>query len=300
VRLNNPGSVTWPAGSVTLYESTDVGPLFAGEAQLNVLPPGQSRLIAFGADQKMRIDREFRSRGMVSEIALAKSTLTIKRKIRDTTLYRLANDDTKSRKIVVDHPRPDGSVLVTPAASEVNVSGNTWRLSREVAAGKTEVLEVNVDRPIEQEIAIDDLSRNTLEDALGSSGTPGQGRPDLLLAISQIGIDGAMKDRLQKIAEAADALVAANRRVASLKNDRETIVTDQDRLRDNLKAAPPGSDLAKLETRKLLAQEAQLDGLDVETKTAMSAAASARQNLEDLTGNAISQELMWSNGHTGP
>jgi len=51
-----------PAGSVTLYETSPAGPLFAGEAQLNIVPPGQKRLIAFGKDQKVRVDRELKRR----------------------------------------------------------------------------------------------------------------------------------------------------------------------------------------------------------------------------------------------
>ena len=57
VSLANSGDVTLPAGSVTLYETTPAGPLFAGEAQLNIVPPAQKRLIAFGKDQKVRVDR---------------------------------------------------------------------------------------------------------------------------------------------------------------------------------------------------------------------------------------------------
>ena len=108
VNLANPGEVTLPAGSVTLYETTSAGPLFAGEAQLNVLPPTEKRLVAFGEDQKIRVDRELKSKGMISEIVLAKSMITLKRLVRDTTLYRLTNHDSKPRTIVVDHPRGEG------------------------------------------------------------------------------------------------------------------------------------------------------------------------------------------------
>ena len=109
--------MTLPAGSVTLYETTPAGPLFAGEAQLNVVPPAQKRLIAFGEDQKVRVDRELMAKGMISEIILAKAMITVKRLVRDTTVYRLTNDDSKPRKIVVDPPSADGLALASPPFS---------------------------------------------------------------------------------------------------------------------------------------------------------------------------------------
>jgi MoxR-like ATPase len=85
-----------------------------------------------------------------------------------------------------------------------------------------------------------------------------------------------MKDRLEKIADAADALEDANRRVAKSLDDRKAIVADHARLRENLRVAPAVSDLAKVATRKLLDQETQLEHIDAETKSTTDAQAAAR------------------------
>jgi hypothetical protein len=299
VNLANPGEVTLPAGSVTLYETTSAGPLFAGEAQLNVLPPTEKRLVAFGEDQKIRVDRELTSKGMISEIVLAKSMITLKRLVRDTTVYRLTNHDSKPRTIVVDHPRDDGQTLANPPLTEASLIGGAWRLSRDVAPGKTETLEVSVDHPLGQSVAVGSLSRSALANFLGLDESQiGAGPAGFVAVLSQIGIDAPMAQRLEKIAEAADALEDANRRLAKANDDREAIVADQERLRANLGAAPSGSDLAKLATRKLIAQEAQLETLDAETKTATAAAEAARANLDDLAGKAAAQELRFKSRTT--
>jgi len=292
VSLANPGDVTLPAGSVTIYETTPAGPLFAGEAQLNLLPPSQTRLVAFGEDPKILAERELTSKGMIAEIVVAKSMISMKRIVRDTTVYRLTNNDSKPRTIIVDHPRADGETLAAPPSADAALVSGAWRLSRDVAPGKTEVLEVSVDHPLDQSVAAGDLSRGALEQFLGVDESQiAPGRAGFLAVLSQIGIDDAMAQRLEKIAEAADALEDANRRIAKAQDDRQGIVADQERLRANLGAAPSGSDLAKLATRKLIAQEAQLDALDAETKTATAAQEAARANLEDLTGKAAAQEL---------
>ena len=53
-------------------------------------------------------------------------------------------------------------------------------------------------------------------------------------------------------------------------------VADQTRLRENLRVAPGGSDLGKVATKKLLDQEAQLERIDAETRSATEARESAR------------------------
>ena len=168
-----------------------------------------------------------------------------------------------------------------------------------MAPGKTEVLEVSVDRPIGQSVAIGNLSSGALAQFLAIDDREiGSGRAGFAALLSQIGVDEAMKDRLEKIADAADALEDANRRVAKSLEDRKAIVADQARLRENLRVAPAGSDLAKVATRKLLDQEAQLEHIDAETKSATDAQETARATLEELAGKAAAQELRFKNAAT--
>ena len=239
------------------------------------------------------------SANRISEIILAKATITVTRLVRDTTIYRLTNDDSKPRKIVVDHPRADGLTLASPPVSQASLVSNAWRFSSDVAPGKTEILEVSVDRPIGQSVAIGSLSSAALAQFLAIDDREiGSGRAGFAALLSQIGVDEAMKDRLEKIADAADALEDANRRVAKSLEERKAIVADQARLRENLRVAPAGSDLAKIATRKLLDQETQLEHIDAETKSATDAQETARATLEELAGKAAAQELRFKNTAT--
>ena len=199
----------------------------------------------------------------------------------------------------VDHPRADGLALANPPLSQASLVSNAWRFSGEVVPGKTEVLEVSVDRPIGQSVAIGNLSRSALAQFLAIDDREiDSGRAGFTALLSQIGVDEAMKDRLEKIADAADALEDANRRLAKSLEDRRAIVADQARLRENLRVAPGGSDLAKLATRKLLDQEALLESIDAETKSATAAKEAARATLEELAGKASAQELRFKNTAT--
>jgi hypothetical protein len=88
------------------------------------VPPAQKRLIAFGEDQKVRVDHELKAKGMISEIILAKAMITVNRLVRDTTVYRVTNDDSKPRKFVVDHPRADGLTLASPPRDGTSAAVN--------------------------------------------------------------------------------------------------------------------------------------------------------------------------------
>ena len=299
VSLVNSGGSTLPAGSVTLYETTPAGPLFAGEAQLTVVTPGQKRLVAFGENQNVRVDRELASKDMIAEIVVAKAMVTVKRLVRDTTLYRLVNDDSKPRRVVIEHPRLEGTKLASPPPSEASVAGDAWRFSTNVAPGATKVLEVSVDRPIGQSVAIGSLSRAELAQLLAVDDREiGSGRAGFAALMSKIGVDQAMKDRLEQLADAADSLEDANRKVARAQEERKAIVADQARLRENLRVAGSGSDLAKVATRKLLDQEAQLERIDAEIRTDSDAQVAARARLEELAGKAAAQELRFKSAAT--
>ena len=107
-----------------------------------------------------------------------------------------------------------------------------------------------------------------------------------------------MKDRLEQLADAADALEDATRQVARAQEERKAIATDQARLRENLRVAGSGSDLAKVATRKLLDQEAQLERIDAEIRSASDAQVAARARLEELAGIAAAQELRFKSAAT--
>jgi hypothetical protein len=287
VRLTNAGGASWPAGSVTLYETTAAGPLFAGEAQLPTTPAGQERLLAFGADAKVTVDRERTSKGIVSEIALSRGLLQVTRTMRETALYRLKNDDARAREIVIDHPRVDGATLVAPKPDEAALSGRDWRIKRSVKPGETLAIDVTFERPIGQTVAIADASREGIARLL----FPDQNfetmtRDSFAAVLSDTKLEPAAVERLQKIADAAEVVGAERRKVEALDEERGEIVADQERIRENLKSVGSGGDFGRSLVSKLQAQETRLGAIEAEKGKARAAMATAQKVLDDLIGKA--------------
>jgi hypothetical protein len=100
-------------------------------------------------------------------------------------------------------------------------------------------------------------------------------------SIEQFILEKAEGLGLATLAEAAKASDEAAAEMSRLEEQRETIISDQDRLRENLKSAPQGSDLARLYAQKMLAQENALDKLDRDIKDVRERYEQARKLLGD-------------------
>jgi Domain of unknown function (DUF4139) len=262
--LTNDGTTSLPAGSATIYEATDAGPLFSGESQFPLLPAGDFRLIGFGADQKMLVDSDTGSASTITSIKAVDGTLQIESRQRQTTTYRVKNGTPDLRHMVIEQPRQADWTLVEPKPEEATIAGKNYRLRFDVEANQSKQYKVTMERPMVEAVEIGDLTSQRIEALMAG--------PD---------IDADTKGRLAVVAEAAKASDEAQAEVASLEQQREGITQDQDRLRENLSAAPQGSDLARLYAQKMLGQEKALDQLADTIKQAHAKADAARKVLGD-------------------
>jgi hypothetical protein len=262
--LKNDGATSLPAGSATIYEATDAGPLFSGESQFPLLPAGDFRLLGFGSDQKVLVDSESGSASAITRIKVVDGTLQIESRLRQITTYRVKNGSPDLRHMVVEQPRVADWALVEPKPEEATIAGQSYRLRFDVEANQSKQYKVVLERPMVEAIAIADVSSQRIEALMVAPG-----------------IDAETKARLSIVAEAAKASDEAQAEVTRLEDQREGITQDQDRLRQNLSAAPQGSDLARLYSQKMLAQEKALDQLDNAIKGARAKYEEARKVLGD-------------------
>lgn len=262
--LKNDAATSLPAGSATIYEAADAGPLFSGEAQFPLLPTSDFRLIGFGADQKVLVDSESSSAKAITKIKVVDGTLSVESRLRQTTTYRVKNGASELRHMVVEQPRVADWTLVEPKAEEATIAGQAYRIRFDVEAGKSRQYKVTLERPVVEAMAIADVTGERVQALMAA--------PDL---------DAETKARLATVAEAAKASDEAQATTTRLEEQRDGITQDQERIRENLKSAPQGSDLARLYSQKMLEQEKALDKLDVAIKEARAKYEVARKVLGD-------------------
>lgn len=252
VRLTNDTGAGLPPGALTLYEISGdgSGSLHVGDARLGALPAGESRFLSFAVDQKVTVDRSRRVERGRRTATIVDGVMTLTVVDRETTAHAITGPTNEARRVVVEYPVRDGWTVVAPA-SGLERTGDAWRVGVDVPAGKTVNLDVVAERPRSERLVLADLADDRISAlAVGDALPPSVRAAFVELARLRAVVRDAERDR--------DAL----------KEERETLVADQERLRDNLAALPKESDLARKTLAKMAEEEARLDKLQADDKAA--------------------------------
>lgn len=269
LRLRNDGDTALPPGLLTFYDrnasSNGAGTsAHVGDARMATLPAGDSRLLSFAVDQAVTIDREEKPSRRLSRAALADGVLTLSVTDRQSTTYTVAGAPDGDRSVVIEHPRRPGWELAEPVDNKPEATAGAYRLPLAVPAGKTVTLTATLERPRQERIVLTDLSADQIAARAAAPELPPE-----------------VRQALTTLAGLRAAVAEKERRIADLERERSERIADQDRLRENLKALPAGSDLHKRTLTKMAEAETRLDGLARDMATARAEAEAARQTLRE-------------------
>ena len=271
VRLVNDGDVGLPPGVLTLYErSSDNGQVtYVGDAQLAALPAGDDRMISFAVDQKVRIDRQISGDRAVSRSSIADGVLRLQVTEEQRTTYTVEGAAREPRTVILEHPRSGGDWrMVTPVAEdEAEVTDTHYRIPVEVAAGDTVTIDVVIERPQTERVILSDLNLSQV----GFYANSTELSPEVRQAIAD------MRGYLTTLAELQDRLSTLNASVS-------VIVSEQGRIRDNLRAVPEDSDLYQRYLSTLSSQEDELLALRAAIEDTQAERQSARDALRTYIG----------------
>lgn len=235
VRVVNATEQSLPAGVLTSYNTDNDGTTdYQGDAQLATLPVGESRMLGFALDQKVLIDKEDKAEKRISKATLANGIFKASIVDDRTTVYTIKGAAKEDRKIVVEHPRAAGWVLVTPDPKTAEMTDTAFRVPFDVKAGTTVKHTVTTQWPRDEETALIDIDLDTvLAYASNENLTPAQ-----RAAFTRM---GEMKRKIQDI----DAQIEAEGQA------RDRLFEDQERIRENIKAVPTGSELQQRYLREM-------------------------------------------------
>lgn len=268
LRLRNDGDTALPPGLLTFYDRTGGAGMetsaYVGDARMATLPAGDSRLLSFAVDQAVTIDREEKPSRRLSRATLADGVLNLSVTDRQSTTYTVAGAPDADRSVVIEHPRRPGWDLAEPANGKPEATAGAYRLPLAVPAGKTVTLTATLERPRQERIVLTDLSADQIAARASAPELPPE-----------------VRQALTTLAGLRSAVAEKERRIAELEDERTERIADQDRLRENLKALPAGSDLHKRTLAKMGEAENRLDGLARDLTTARAEAEKARQVLRE-------------------
>lgn len=226
LKLTNATENSLPPGVLTLYSTEGGQTDYVGDAQLSTLPVGESRMLGFALDQKVTIDREDKAEQRISKATLANGVFRASIVDQRTTIYTLKGAAKEDRRVIIEHPRSAGWELITPAASTAEMTDTAFRIPFDVKAGATIKQTVSTQWPRDEEQQLVDL--------------------DLDVVLAYAGNDNltpAQRNAFNRMAEIKRQIETLDSQIETAGEARDRVFEDQNRIRENIKAVPAGSEL---------------------------------------------------------
>ncbi len=264
IRLTNDGDTGLPPGILTLYERDKTGNVsYVGDARLSAFPTGETRLLPYALDEKITIERDPAQSQRVANGTIANGALRSSLIVRQNMTYRVKGTLKEPRKLIVVQNRLAGWTLVKPDAKGIEISEGNYRIPFQLVAGNdTQAFEVVQEQTRQQELRLLDGSA----EQLGVYARANE-------------FDAKTRDVLTKVLQLQQGVAEAQRALGQVDAERNQIVEEQARIRENIGKVPAGSDLQKRYLATLEKQENDLDTLSKKRADAQKAVDGAREAL---------------------
>lgn len=224
--LNNTSGVELDSGSFNILEEGT----FAGEGMLDVLRPGEKRLISYAADPAVRITaRETPTEKPFSRIQIIKGTMIMTKEERVTKTYAISNSDAAARDVIIEHPvRPEWKLADGTKPEET--TGSLYRFRLKVEGKQGGQLAVEEYRPLATRVELSDVSDDQIH-----------------LLTEQKRMTPALQQAIRRVLDQKGVIDALDAQIRSRQQEDKSIAADQGRIRENMKALK-----GSLEERALL------------------------------------------------
>jgi hypothetical protein len=243
--LTNDGASGLPPGVITLYErGADGTAAYVGDARLSTFPLGEQRLLSYAVDDKLKVDRTVDDISLLAGAAVSDGMLRTTRKQQQTVTYRLSAPAHEPRRVILEQARLSGWSLVEPDRDSVQLTPGAYRIGAELKPGEQKTVTVTLERPLQETLRMLDL-----DDAR------------LAALVSARELAPKLRDALGELAHRRQALAERRAELQRVQTERDRVVHDQARVRDNLNAVPKGTPLYNRLIDKLAGEETRLETL---------------------------------------
>jgi hypothetical protein len=246
-------------GPVTVFDAD----VYAGDARLADLAPGQERLISYAMDLKVEVEPVSAAgqRELVTA-SLRKGVLVVTRRATSEISYRVRNRDQRAKTVLIEHPfRPQWKLTEPQAATERTRDVYRFALRVEPDAGTT--LSVREEQPRQEIVRLTDAG------------------PDVIAYYTRADqVSPQVKAALQKVVELRTQLDQTVERLQQHKQRIADIAEEQKRIRSNMEGLARNADLYTRYVRKLDTQETEIEQLRQEATRLTATEAQQREALQ--------------------
>lgn len=214
LRLTNSTDIHWMQGPITLYDGGE----YAGDARIEDIPPGATRLVSYALDLQTEVAvEEHEAKSELVKLSIRKGGLQVSSRDTREVEYVVKNAGSRAKKMLIERPLDGNWKPVHP--EPVEETRSLFRFTVEVPAGKTQRLAVTEHKDERTEFTITALKPEDLNAYL-----------DLEVATP------AFKQALEEVIKRKTALLELAAQRAATERTMTEIGTDQLRLRANLQS----------------------------------------------------------------
>lgn len=270
VALKNESGNGLPPGILTLYDrsGTNGGLVHVGDAEMPLTPKGESRFIPFALDSDTNIDRQTQEDRSLGLITVVRGVLRQKAVYLNTTVYTVKAPAEEDRTVVIEHPRSEGWDLVKPEGveAEPEVTATHYRVRLVIPAGESKTLKLTLRREDQESFSLASMSAEDLKTRIVAAGRD---------------LPSSLRRALEKAASMQMQIAQIGKKIQRLEAERQSVFSDQERMRQNIQAVSTNSALGKRYLDKMQEQETRLADIEEETRTLNEALSSAHQSLAE-------------------
>ena len=238
VRVRNTTALHLSQGPVTVFD----GGVYAGDARLDDLPPGQERLLSYAMDLKTEVEPVStpEQRELVS-VSVRKGTLLATHKAIAEKSYNVRNRDQKRHLVLIEHPfRADWQLVLPDAATER--TREVYRFAVTVEPGPGTRLRIREEKALQQSIVLSEAAPEAVT---------------YYLRATQV--SDKVKQALQRVTALRDTLDQTVQQRRLFEQQIQEITQEQGRIRDNMGRLAQNSELYNRYVRKFDQQETEIE-----------------------------------------
>jgi hypothetical protein len=261
VRLVNSTKLDLMQGPITVF---DAG-AYAGDARIEDLPAGSSRLLTYAVDLDVEVAPRFEPKPeeLVS-VKLVKGTLVTSRKQARRKVFEVKNSGAEAVKLLVEHPLEGGWKLVEPEQA-AEKTRDRYRFAVEAEPGKPASLAVAEEQVVSQQVALTNLDDGVIlfySNARVTSPAVKQALADVI----------GRKREIERLAQ------ERGRREQEI----QAVTQEQERIRQNMAQLDRASDLYTRYVTKFAEQEDRVEALRKEIAALQDQEQQARRGLDEM------------------
>jgi hypothetical protein len=256
--ITNTSGMKLPAGPITVYEDGT----YSGDALIEFWNENEKRLISYGEDLSVTGSTNMTSTRAVSAVTVSGGVMTISRSLDYFKTYTFKNASKYSKRLMVEHPKTQGSELVSPEADEQ--TPQAYRFTMNLPAERELVVTIRETQPVSERISLLTL------------------RPDAFLSYStNEEIPQRVRTALERAIELKRTADRVQADVTEIQNGRNSLISEQDRIRKNLEAAGSQTQQGQEYLKRLVSLDTEIENQAAELENARTKAKNAQETYEN-------------------